>query len=101
MYWSNQEKIIFDIVLFVLVVFQVSTFFVVKSGSDTPQHFMILLTLNVLLLSAMIPYAKWVWETPSYKKAFLQVVKHELIILALNTIVIIAVILVRSVQRQA
>lgn len=101
MYWKNQEKIIFDIALFMLVVFQVSTFFVVKSGSDNPQHFMILLCLNLLFLSAMIPYAKWVWKTPSYKKAILQVVKHEFIILGLSILVIIAAIFIDSVQRHA
>ena len=84
MYWNKQEKVAFDIILLILVVFQISTFFMLKSVETTFQNSIILVSLNVMLFVAMIPYAKWVWKTASYHKAFLQVAKHELIILGLS-----------------
>ena len=86
MYWNKQEEIIFDIVLCILVVFQVATFFELKSGGDSLQYGIILIGLNLLFLAAMILYAKWVWKSASYQKALLQVAKRELIILGLSAI---------------
>jgi hypothetical protein len=91
MYCSKQEEFIFDIILFILVVFQVVTFFTVKSGEYSLRFAMILICINVVLLSAMIPYAKWVWKTPSYNNAFLTVAKHELLFLGLSVLAMIAV----------
>jgi len=86
MYWNKQEEVIFNIVLFILVVFQVATFFELKSGGDSIQCGLILVGLNLLFLAAMILYAKWVWKSASYQKALLQVAKRELIILGLGVI---------------
>lgn len=101
MYWNKQEQFVFDIVLFIVVVFQILTFFEVKSGGDFLQSGIILVGLNLLFLAAMIPYAKWVWKTPSYKKAFLQVAKHEFFILGLSVLGIIVAMLLNSIRRHA
>jgi len=101
MYWNKQEEVIFDIILFILVVFQVLTFFAVKSGGDSLQFGIILVGLNLLFLAAMIPYAKWVWKTASYKTAFLQVAKHEFFILGLSVLGIIVAMLLNSIRRHA
>src|SRR4030042_1441059 len=98
MYLNKQEEVIFDIVLFIVVVFQVLTFFALKSGVDSPQYGIILLGLNSLFLAAMIPYAKWVWKTPSYKKAFLKVAKHELFLLGLSVLAIIVATLMNGIK---
>jgi len=86
MYWNKQEQVVFNIILFILVVFQISTFFMLKSAETAFRDSIILVSLNVMLFLAMIPYAKWVWKTPSYYKAFLQVAKRELIILGLSAV---------------
>jgi hypothetical protein len=101
MYWNKQEEVIFDIVLFILVVFQILTFFVLKSGVDSPQYGIILVSLNLLLMAAIVPYAKWVWKTVSYKKAFLQVAKHELVILVLIVLGIIVALLFNNMKTHA
>ena len=101
MYWNKQEEFIFDIILFILVVFQVLTFFSVKSGQDSPQFSIILMSLNLLFLAAMIPYAKWVWKMPSHTKAFLKVAKHELLLLSLSVLAIIVAILMNGMKRNA
>jgi hypothetical protein len=101
MYWKNQEKIVFDIVLFLLMLFQATTIFVVKSGSDIPEDFAILLALNLFFLAGMISYAKWVWKTSSYQKAFFQVLKHESIVLGASAFVAILVIFIEIIKRHA
>jgi hypothetical protein len=83
MHWNRQEQFVFDLLLFVLVLFQTVTFFVLKSGTDKPGHAIFLVGINSLFFVAMIPYAKWVWKTQSFWKAFLQVAKHEIILLCL------------------
>ncbi len=88
MYWSKQEQVVFDIILFILVVFQVSTV-MLNIGEITFLNGAILVGVNLILLAPMVPYAKWVWKSTSYRKAALQVVKHELIILALGAIAIL------------
>lgn len=97
MYWNKQEQFIFDIILFILVVLQVSTFLVLKSGMEIPQYSLILMSLNVLFFLGMIPYAKWVWRTSTYLKAFLQLAKHEVILLVLVVLVILFTVLLNSV----
>lgn len=101
MYWNKQEQFVFDIILLILVVFQVLTFFAMISRTDTPQFTLFLVGLNLLFFVAMIPYAKWVWKTPSYHKAFLQLAKHELLLLGLSILVIIVVMLLNSIKRNA
>ena len=74
MYWNKQEQFVFDIVLLVLVAFQVFTVFILKAGSANLQYGLVLAGLNVLLFAAMMPYAKWVWKTPSYRRAIFYIV---------------------------
>ncbi len=100
MYWSKQEIIIFDIVLFILVVFQLSTFFILHSYDSTVQITGILVGLNLMFLAAMIPYAKWVWKTASYQKAIVQVLKHELFILGLSVSCILLALLTLKMKGQ-
>ena len=96
MYWNKQEQFIFDILLFILVVFQISTVFMLKSEETDLRNGIVLVGLNVMFLAAMIPYAKWVWKSASYQKALLQVAKHELIILGLSAIgVLLALLTIR------
>ena len=84
MYWGKQEQFLFDIILFILVVFQASTFFMLKTQEMALQNSIFLVGLNFLLFFAMIPYAKWVWKTASYQKPFLQVSKHEIVLLVMG-----------------
>jgi hypothetical protein len=91
MYWKNQENIIFDIVLFVVIVFQVATVYVVKTDSNISQYLIIIICLNLLFFALMVLYAKWVWKMISYQKALLKVIKHEFIILAVCLMIIIIV----------
>lgn len=93
MYWTKQEQFLFDIILFILVVCQMSTFFIlIKDGHDI-QNGIILVSLNLILLAAMIPYARWVWKTSSYQRAFLLVAKHEVLLLSLSAAVALLAIL--------
>ncbi len=98
MYWSKQEQFIFDIVLFVLVAFQISTFFILKTEPSNLQYGLVLAGLNLLFLAAMIPYAKWVWKTLSFHRAILQVVKHEIILLGLIVGGILLAMLLRNMK---
>ena len=93
MYWNKQEQFVFDIILFILVVFQLGTFFALLTGKINTESGPFLLGLNFLLFIVMIPYAKWVWETITHQKAFLQLIKHEFIILGLSAIGIVLAIL--------
>jgi len=93
MHWSKQENIIFDIILFLIVFFQFITVFVLSGDSDN-QTGLFLVGLNFIFFTALIPYAKWVWKTASYWKAFLQVAKHELYILGLSIPCLILAIIV-------
>ena len=97
MYWSKQEQVVFDIILFILVVFQLSTFFMLKTDETNFQNAFILVGVNLMLLAMMIPYAKWLLKTTSYQKAFLHVVKHELFILGLSATCIFLALL--TIQR--
>ncbi|MGD0884897.1 MAG: hypothetical protein ABSA46_08500 [Thermodesulfovibrionales bacterium] len=92
MYWCKQEQYVFVVILFFLVVFQISTFFIIKNETNF-QDGIILVGLNLILLLMMIPYAKWVWKAASYQKAFLQVVGLELILLGISAAVILLAIL--------
>ena len=83
MYWSKQEQFIFDVILFVLVIFQISTFFMLKTEETNLRNVIILVGLNFLLFVAMIPYARWVWKLASYRQGFLRLVKHEMLLLGL------------------
>ncbi len=96
MYWNRQEQFIFDVILFMLVVLQVSTFFVLKSGMAISQYSLILASFNVFFFLVMIPYAKWVWRTPTYLKAFLQLAKHEVILLAVIVLGILLTVLLNT-----
>jgi hypothetical protein len=96
MYWNKQEQFIFDIVLFILVVFQISTVSMLKSEETDFRNGIVLVGLNVMLFAAMIPYAKWVWKSASYQKTLLQVARHELIILGLSVLgVLLALLTIR------
>lgn len=96
MYWSKQEEVIFDIILFILAVFQLSSFFMINTGDINLLNDIILVGVNLMLLAAMIPYAKWVWKTASYQKAFFQVLKHELFMLSLSvTCIVLAIITIK------
>jgi len=75
---------------------QMLTFLELESGTSGLQFGFILVGLNLLLFIAMIPYAGWVWKTSSYKKALMQLVKHELILLVLFVLVIFLVIIITS-----
>ena len=81
MYWRKQEQFIFDVILFVVLLFQAFTFFILKTEELSLQKNVFLVMFNFLLLFAMILYAKWLWKTASYKKAFVQVAKHEIVLL--------------------
>lgn len=83
MYWNKQEQFVFDIVLLVLVAFQTFTFFILKAGEASLQYGLVLAGLNGCLFAGMIPYAKWVWKTPSYRRAIPYVPIHEIILLGL------------------
>lgn len=99
MYWSKQENIIFDIILFLIVFFQFITTFVLTGDVDN-QTSLVLVGLNFIFFGSMIPYAKWVWKTASYRKAFLQVVKHELYILGLSIPCLLLAILAIILKQQ-
>ncbi len=79
MWHKKQEIYIFNITLFILVIFQfmtIGTFYVnVAAG-------IILTVINLLLFILMIPYAKWVWKTSYNDQALKQVLKQEAIILS-------------------
>ena len=96
MYWSKQEQFIFDVILLLLVAFQIAT--VSLYAGNLLENGILLVGINVFLVVALIPYAKWVWKIPSYQKAFLQVVKHELIILCLIALGIIFAMLMRRMN---
>jgi len=96
MYWSKQEQVVFDIVLFVLVVFQIGTFLNLNAGISVSGVFFV--GLNVLLFMLMVPYAKWVWRTASYGAALLHVVKHEIVLLSLTILGIILTELITSAR---
>lgn len=100
MYWEKQEQFVFDIILFILVFFQLATFFMMHTGKINFGSGMFFVGLNFVLLMAMIPYAKWDWKTVSYKKAFLQLIKHELIILGLSAVGIVLAILTIRMKGQ-
>jgi len=100
MYWPKQEQFVFDIILFILVLFQMSTFFMLNTGEVNFQNGIMLVGVNLMFFAAMIPYAKWVWQTASYQKAFLQVVKHELFILGLSATCILLAILTIKMKGQ-
>jgi len=93
MHWNKQEQFIFDIVLVVLVVFQIFSFFMLMTQANALHDAVFLVGINVLLFLAMIPYAKWVWKTPSYRKAFLQLARHEFFLLGLIIVGIIVAML--------
>jgi len=97
MYWTKQEHIVFDIILFILVIFQLYSFFALNTDETNFQNAFILVGVNLILLAMMIPYAKWLLKTTSYQKAFLHVVKHELFILGLSATCIFLAIL--TIQR--
>lgn len=94
MYWRKQEEIVFDIVLFLLALFQAFTVIMIAIGATGLRGGMVLVGLNALLAGAMIPYARWVWKTSSYRKAFLNFIKREAISLFIIGIAIIAATLV-------
>lgn len=94
MHWNKQEQFIFDIVLFVLVVFQIFSLFMLLTQSNAAQDIVFLVGINALLFVTMIPYAKWVWKTPSYQQAFLQLARHEFFLLGLIIVGIIVAMLV-------
>ncbi len=99
MFWNKQEEIIFDIILFILVIFQALTFFALKSDIEAPQYSLIITGFNLLFFLAMIPYAKWVWKSSSYQKAFLQLLKHETILLGLVAIGILLAMVFDSMKK--
>jgi hypothetical protein len=101
MYWNKQEEVIFDIVLFILVVFQILTFFELKAGGDLLQYSIILVGLNLLFFLAMVLYAKWVWKMTSFQKAFVRVAKHESFILGVMGLGIILALLLKNMKRRA
>lgn len=78
MWHKKQEIYIFNIVLFILVVFQIisvfALFFNIVEG-------LILIIVNILLLVLMIPYSKWAWENPSTHQVSMRVLKQEVIII--------------------
>jgi len=74
MYWRNQEKIVFYIILFILIVFQTSSAIVLRnSGNVIESHMLIWLVLNAVLLCAMVLYAKWVWKGLSIFRVLLKI----------------------------
>jgi len=89
MYWHKQEQVAFEIILFILVTFQIATFFTLKNYKTTLPNGIFLVGLNCVFFIAMIPYAKWVWKTTSHQKALFLVTKHEIIFLGLNVAIII------------
>ncbi len=98
MYWNKQEQFVFDIILFILVVFQTISFFILKTETNALHSGIFLAGINVLLFAGMIPFAKWVWKTTSYRKAFLLVAKHEAILLGLTIVGILLAILLTDMK---
>ncbi len=64
MYWSKQEQFVFDVILLVLVALQIAT--VSLYAGNLLENGILLVGINVFLVVAMIPYAKWVWKIPTY-----------------------------------
>lgn len=95
MYWSKQEQLIFDAILFVLVIFQIATFFIVKTAETHLQSAALLVGLNLLFFGAMIPYARWVWKFTSYRRALFRLLKHEMSLLG-----VIAAVMFLALQRR-
>jgi len=98
MYWNKQEQVIFNIVLFILILLQITTIFILKNIETTVEYDIILVGINIILFMVTIPYAKWVWKTTSYRKAFLQVAKHELIILSVSAIGVLLAMLITKLK---
>ncbi len=96
MYWSKQEQFIFDVILFVLVIFQISTFFMLRTEETNLRYAILLVGVNLFLFIAMIPYARWVWKFTSYRPGLFRLVKHEIILLG----VIAAAIFLALQKRQ-
>jgi hypothetical protein len=83
MYWKKQEQWVFDLVLFIVVGIQVVTVLRFTLDPMDLHHGLTLAGVNVLVFAAMIPYVRWTWSAPSYRRALLRVVTHELAILSL------------------
>ena len=96
MYWSKQEQFIFDVILLVPVAFQIAT--VSLYVGNLLENGILLVGINLILLIAMIPYAKWVWKIPTFQKAFLQVVKREMIMLGVIGLGILLAMLMRRMK---
>jgi hypothetical protein len=96
MWHEKQEIYIFNIILFIFVIFQfmtIGTFFVNVAGGIT------LTVINLLLFILMIPYAKWVWKTSYNGQALKQVLKQEAIILSYFAVSIVIMFLIVLIIR--
>ena len=89
MYWNKQEETVFDIVVFLLVLFQAFTLTMITIRATGLKGGLFLVGLNMLLAGAMIPYARWVWKMTSYRKAFLKFVGREAVLLSIIGIAIL------------
>ena len=94
MYWSKQEQLAFDIML--LVGFQIAT--VSLYAQNSLNNGILLVATNVFLVVAIVPYAKWVWKISTYQKGFLQVIKHEIILMGLILLGILLAMLMRRMK---
>jgi len=96
MYWSKQEQLAFDIILLLLVGFQIAT--VSLYAQNSLNNGILLVATNVFLVVAIVPYAKWVWKISTYQKGFLQVIKHEIILMGLILLGILLAMLMRRMK---
>lgn len=81
MYWYFQEKLVFYIVLFTILVFQISSLLTLGEIGYLSNYGITLISINLLIFFGMIKYAQWVWKKLSLANAIKKVIKYEAIFL--------------------
>jgi len=76
MYWQKQEKIVFGIVVFLALIIQLSSIYLLKN-STMNVRFVLLVSKDIAIFLGLILYAKWLWKSISYSQIGLRILFFE------------------------
>jgi hypothetical protein len=77
MYWKQQEKVIFAIILIMLWIFHISSAWAIWSSGTITSIEGVLIMLNLAGSVALIFYAQWVWKPITLFQACCKVVHYN------------------------
>ena len=81
MYWYFQEKVVFNIVFFIVFVLQISSLFTIRDIGYSSTYGIAVIIINIIVFLGMIKYAQWIWKKVNLLKALGKIIKYEAIFL--------------------